>query len=145
MEDISKRLVEVECILSQLDSIYKEKIPNELWNYINENKDKNYVFEINNNIALTELNLNIDTISILTYINMQYLLPIKQKKELEHLLNIDKEICEENKRLQYNPDDIFKKKKLNDEEKTKQNSIVKYQEKRFFQKIYEKIKNLFIR
>ena len=41
MEDLNKRLVEVEYILKKLDDEYIKKIPLEIWNYIDENKDKN--------------------------------------------------------------------------------------------------------
>ena len=45
MEDLDKRLVEVEYILKKLDNQYINKIPREVWDYIAENKDKNYVFK----------------------------------------------------------------------------------------------------
>lgn len=148
MNDINKRLVEVECILSQLDNVYKEKIPNEIWNYINENKDKNYVFEIDNNTELEKLDLNIDTISILTYINMQYLLSDEQRKELKKLLNRDIEICERIKKNQYNPDNIFKN-RIKQEDKIEENvenyvAMIKYDES-FFKRIWNKILSIFMK
>ena len=39
MEDLNKRLVEVEYILKKLDDKYLNKIPQEIWDYIEENKD----------------------------------------------------------------------------------------------------------
>lgn len=99
MNDISKRLVEVECILNRLENAYKEKIPKELWDYISENKDKNYLFKMDKNVILTELDLNIDTIAMLTYINMKYLLPKEQKEKLENLLNMDKKHMRKIKRI----------------------------------------------
>ena len=43
MEDLNKRLVEVEYILKKLDDEYIKKIPQEIWDYIEEKKDKNYI------------------------------------------------------------------------------------------------------
>ena len=83
MEDISKRLVEVEYILKKLDDEYIKKIPQEIWDYIEENKDKNYIFNYDKNKTLVEQNLSIDTISILKYINMEYLVDEKDKKEMQ--------------------------------------------------------------
>lgn len=147
MKDINKRLVEVEYILQQLDYKYKNKIPKEIWDYIDINKEKDFTFTFDKNKSLTELDLNIDTISILTYINMHYLLSENQKKELEILLSKDRAICEENKSIQYNPDDIFKNKKNNqiviEETKTEETAMVEYKEKNFLQKIFDKINHLF--
>lgn len=83
MEDISKRLVEVEYILKKLNDEYIRKIPKEIWNYIEENKDKSYKYNYDENKTLVEQKLSIDTISILTYINMEYLLAEQEKKEME--------------------------------------------------------------
>ena len=111
MKEINKRLVEVEYILRKLDDEYINKIPQEVWDYINKNKDKNYVFEYDNDKILSEQNLNIDTISILTYINMEYLLEEESKRELLTLLKNDEMMAEQKKRKKYNPDDLFKNKK----------------------------------
>ena len=80
MKDLNKRLVEVEYILKKMDNEYIRKIPQKIWDYIEENKDNNYVFSYDENKSLVEQKLNGDTISILTYINTEYLLDEKQKK-----------------------------------------------------------------
>lgn len=111
MQEINKRLVEVDYILKKLDNKYINKIPKEVWYYITENKDKNYVFKYDDDKTLTEQNLSIDTISILTYINMEYLLEEEAKKELFTLLKNDEMIAEQKKRKKYNPDDLFRNQK----------------------------------
>ena len=70
MEELNKRLVEVEYILKNLEEQYIKKIPQEFWDYLEENKDKNYVFNYDENKTLIEQNLSIDAISIITYVNM---------------------------------------------------------------------------
>lgn len=107
MEEVSKRLVEVEFILKLLNEENLRKIPNELWNYIVEYKDKDYKFDYDNSKTLNENNLHIDTISMLTYINTEYLLEEQQKSEILDLIKQDQKIAEENKRKKYNPD-VFK-------------------------------------
>lgn len=54
MEEINKRLVEVDYILKKLDNKYINKIPQEVWDYITENKDKNYVFKYDDDKTLAE-------------------------------------------------------------------------------------------
>ena len=39
MKDLNKRLVEVETILKKLDENYINKIPTEIWDFIEKNKD----------------------------------------------------------------------------------------------------------
>lgn len=56
MEDLNKRLVEVEYILKKLDDEYLNKIPQEIWDYIEENKDKRYIFNYDENKTLVEQN-----------------------------------------------------------------------------------------
>ena len=41
MKDLNKRLVEVEYILKKMDNEYIRKIPQKIWDYIEENKDNN--------------------------------------------------------------------------------------------------------
>ena len=106
MEEINKRLTEVDYILKKLDNKYINKIPQDVWDYITENKDKNYVFKYDDDKTLAEQNLSIDTISILTYINMEYLLEEEAKRELLDLLKNDEITAEQKKRKKYNPDDL---------------------------------------
>lgn len=108
MSNLSNSLVEVEILLNQLAPEYKSKIPNSFWEYIQENKDKNYKFNIDFNKPLEKQNLLPDTISILTYVNIEYLLNEEQRKFFKQLLSEDAKIAELKKKEKYNID-IFKK------------------------------------
>lgn len=133
MEEIDKRLVEVEYILKRLDNKYINKIPQEVWDYINENKDKNYIFKYDENKTLIEQNLSIDTISILTYINMEYLLEEEAKKELVTLLKNDEMIAEQKKKKKYNSNDLFKNRKP---EQKEQFSLVEKKIEKWYEKLF---------
>ncbi len=133
MEEINKRLAEVDYILKKLDNKYINKIPQEVWDYITENKDKNYVFEYDNDKILSEQNLNIDTISILTYINMEYLLEEKERRELLELLKKDDMVAEQQKKEKYNPEDLFKNKK---EEPKKPISLIEVKIEKWYEKLF---------
>ena len=148
MEEMNKRLCEVEYILNKLEKSYQGKIPKEIWQFINENKDKTYVYNYDDNKKLIDNNIHIDTIAILTYINIQYLLNEEQKKLINNKLLNDNSIFENKMREKYNPDNLFKKQKnevLNyaNSDTTKETAIIEYKEKSFLQKIFDKIKNLF--
>ena len=140
MEEINKRLVEVDCILKKLDDEYINKIPQEVWDFITENKDENYVFKYDDNKTLAEQNLSIDTISILTYINMEYLLEEEAKRELLDLLKNDEITAEQKKRKKYNPDDLFKKQISLDNRNTAKDLSITEVKESVFNKLKNKIK-----
>lgn len=141
MEELSQRLVEVECVLNKMNEQNIKKIPQEFWEFLNKNKDINYNFKYDDSKSITENNLHIDTISLLTYINMNFLLDAEAKKEMISLLNEDEIIAEEQRRKQYNPDSIFKNRIDKHIEQTSKNvNMIEYKES-VFQKIISKLRN----
>ena len=138
MNDLNKRLVEVEYILRELDNEYLKKIPKELWEYIENNKDKDYMFKLDNDPILENQNLNMDTISILTYINMEYLLDDEQKKDLIKHLMKDELIAEQIKSKNYNPDNIFKNRI--DTQINKKEALVEIKSEKWYEKIFSYFK-----
>ena len=141
MEELSQRLVEVECVLNKMNEQKIKKIPQEVWEFLNKNKDINYNFKYDDSKSITENNLHIDTISLLTYINMNFLLDAEAKKEMISLLNEDEIIAEEQRRKQYNPDSIFKNRIDKHIEQTSENvNMIEYKES-VFQKIISKLRN----
>ena len=141
MEELSQRLVEVECVLNKMNEQNIKKIPQEFWEFLNKNKDINYNFKYDDSKSITENNLHIDTISLLTYITMNFLLDAEAKKEMISLLNEDEIIAEEQRRKQYNPDSIFKNRIDKHIEQTSENvNMIEYKES-VFQKIISKLRN----
>ena len=141
MEELSQILVEVECVLNKMNEQNIKKIPQEFWEFLNKNKDINYNFKYDDSKSITENNLHIDTISLLTYINMNFLLDAEAKKEMISLLNEDEIIAEEQRRKQYNPDSIFKNRIDKHIEQTSENvNMIEYKES-VFQKIISKLRN----
>ena len=74
MIDYNKRLVEVNEILNFLSEDDLLKIPEDVRNTIKENMDKQYVWKYDVSKELKEQNLSRDTIILLSYLNMEYLL-----------------------------------------------------------------------
>ena len=146
MVDLNKRLVEVETILGTLDNTYKNKIPKEIWEYIKQHKDNDYIFYYDKEKLLMNQTLNIDTVAILTYINMEYLLNKKQKQDIKQLLRKDEAILEKKKREMYNPDNLFKQNRPKIQEQcnstTNEIAIVEYKES-YFTKIRNWFKQIF--
>ena len=84
MRNLDKRLVEVEAILNKLSDKNKNKIPKQLWDFIKDNKDNNYIYRLNK-----REDIHIDTICILTYVNMEYLMNNAEQKKMKEILEID--------------------------------------------------------
>ena len=112
MKEINKRLVEVNEVLKNLDSISYSKLPKELLNLIEQNKDSTYEWKYDSSKQLSEQNLPHDTICILSYINSKYFLNDKQKEYFINLHKINSNKKEEEKIKKYNPDLLFHKEEL---------------------------------
>ena len=91
--ELSKRLTEVDEILKYLPKESFNKIPLNILEYINKNKDNNYIWKFDEEKKLYEQNLNNDTIAILSYINAEYLVNPEQKKFLYNLYKFNAISC----------------------------------------------------
>lgn len=89
MIDFSKRFVEVDEILKYLSEADYNKIPTNLINYIKNNKDNSYTWKYDTSKKLKDQNVSDDTIAILSYLNMEYLLNPEQQEFMRklHYLN----------------------------------------------------------
>jgi len=87
--DYKKRLVEVDEILNHLSKEDLLKIPEEVRQLIKKNKDRYYTWKYDETKELKDQDVSRDTIAILSYLNMEYLLNDEQKKLMEeiHCLN----------------------------------------------------------
>lgn len=85
IKDLSKRLTEVNEILKYLPKEEFNKIPKNVIQNIRENRDKNYIYQIDTNKKIYEQSLNRDTVILISYINYRYLVNDKQKLFLEDI------------------------------------------------------------
>lgn len=138
MIDYNKRLVEVDEVLNYLSEENLNKIPEDIRNLIKENKDKEYIWKYDETKELKDQNLSRDTIAILSYLNMEYLLNEEQKRIMEEIHELNEKKQEQEKREKYNPDNMFKNQTLtvNEEKNTQEVSMISYEEN-----IFVKIKN----
>ncbi len=137
MIDYNKRLVEVSVILNHLKKSDYDKIPKEVIDRIEKNKDMEYIWNYDETKDLKNQNVSKDTIAILSYINMQYLLNEEQRKFVQRIFNENQKKLEIVKKEKYNPDNLFKNKKINlNTSKISDLSIIKYKES-----VFIKIKN----
>jgi hypothetical protein len=82
-------LVEVDSVLCRLDPKELKKIPLEVRDAINESKSLEYVWAYDETKPLLEQNLRRESIALLSYLNMTYLLDEEQRKLMDeiHIVN----------------------------------------------------------
>ena len=80
MIDFSKRFVEVDEILNYLSEADYKKIPTDIIDYIKRNKDNTYTWKYDTTKKLKDQNVSDDTMAILSYLNMEYLLNNEQRE-----------------------------------------------------------------
>ena len=111
VKDYRKILVEVDETLNHLSNEDYAKIPKDIILFIKNNKDKEFTWTFDENRCFREQKLSRDAISILSYINMEYLLNAEQKDFMKKIIQKNAQKFE-NKEL-YSLNDIFKKRKKN--------------------------------
>lgn len=145
MDNSSLAYSEVCTILNMLEDEYKERVPKNVINFFEEERDKEYNPIINVNIPLEKQNLRRKTIVLLAILNLNYWCDSEEEKQ-EILDSFSKN--EELKRLKekeltenYNINNLFNK--IENTENKTEVSLIEYKEQNFIQKIISKIKSLF--
>ena len=95
MIDYNKRLVEVDEILKYLSNEDLVKIPEDVRQAIKDNKDKEYIWKYDISKELKDQGLCKDTIILLSYLNMEYLLNQEQKHFMKELNAFNEKKLEE--------------------------------------------------
>lgn len=145
-ENYKKAFVELEAVLKCLNYDDYNKIPKNLINEIEQNKDKEYKYEYNENLEYYKWNFLPETKALLYNIFKNYLASEKQIEDLrkKELIEINK--LEEEKKKKYNTENIFKNSELKNSQQEKKdkecNKIIKYKES-FIKRIFRKIKSIF--
>ena len=142
-ENYKKAFVELEAVLKCLNYDDYNKIPKNLINEIEQNKDKEYKYEYNETLEYYKWNFMPETKALLYNIFKNYLATEKQMEDLrkKELIEINK--LEEEKKKKYNTENIFKNSELKNSQQEKKdkecNKIIKYKES-FIKRIFRKIK-----
>lgn len=151
MEDnYPKAYKEVIEILNYVPKESVDKIPQTMIDTFKAKMDVNYDFKVDINKSFEEQVLLEETKAILANIFRDYWATPYQKERIEAKEKYDRQKAEEEKREQYNPNDIFKKKQTNIEkeeyiqdENNVNNLPIEIQKENFFKKLLNFIKKIF--
>ncbi len=139
---------EVYEILNLLDKEEYKKIPQNVINVIETNRNGEYNYHINNEIELCKQPMLPETKAILYNIFRDYLSTQNQRQKIIEMQNIEREKLEETKRTRYNSKDIFKGREENTNKMynidTKIcNQIIIEKKESFIKQLIRKLKNIF--
>ena len=147
MDNSSLAYSEVCTILNMLEDEYKERVPKNVMDFFEEEREKEYNPIIDVNIPLEKQNLKRKTLVLLAILNLNYWCDSEEEKQ-EILDSFAKN--EELKRLKekeltenYNINNLFNK--IENTENKTEVSLIEYKKQNFIQKIISKIKSLFRR
>ena len=139
-------------VLEILKHISKEdynKIPKQRIELFETNANKEYKFEYNVDKTLDEQNVSKITKTIIAILFRDYWATETQREKIIKKEKFDRAQIEEQKRERYNPDDIFKERKVQNIQNMEQNenaqeniALVEYKQS-IFNKIIGKIKSIF--
>ena len=142
-KESERAYVEVLETIKHMDSDLVKKIPQKLIQFFEEHKDENYQFKFDENIDIENQKISIEAGSILAMLMLNYIANEQEKNEINNILAENEKKYEE-LREKYNPDNLFKKKENKQEEKVEeQHSLMVVENKPWYKKIFEKIKNIF--
>ena len=142
-KELSEAAVEFNSILEYTSEDLKNKIPKKFLDFLQSIQSKTYKFEYDKTKKLDEQKLKPKTRGLIALVYQDYICNEAEKEEyIQKSQKIIQQI-EENKREKYNPNDIFKDKKIeNDRDTTNTVEIVEYKES-IIKRIIRKIKNIF--
>ena len=150
-QEYMEAFTEVNEIIKLMPEELVDKIPSKFREMINEEKDEQYKPDIKE--PLEKCKLKEETIIILGLMYRDFLCSPEERKKLHEKdakeLQEVKKAIEEEARQKYNPEDLFKNKKNEEKvtykEETEEKSMTIVQEEKWYQKIFNIIKNIFKR
>ena len=147
MEDnYNKAFREVVELLKHVPEESVQKIPQDMRDMFEEEMDKNYKFEVRDNVEFEDLELLDETRAILANIFKDYWATPYQRERILAKEQYDRQKVDEEKQKKYNSNDLFKRKNINDtkeiESSNNENLPVIVKEEKFYRKLINFIRKL---
>lgn len=128
---------EVYEMLKLMGEDYIKKLPEELYEYIEQNVDPSYIHGVSFNID--DIDLSDQAADMITYLNYEYFANEKTKKILEDISNSNIEKLKE----KYDTENMFQRREIKKDTIVTENLEIEPVKESFFTKIINKIKSLF--
>ncbi len=140
-DNIRMAYSEVDEFIELLPEDIKQKIPQNLRRIFKEEKDKNYVKKIAQNVPIKEQNLLEETLAIIAMLNLDYICEDEDEKErLREVYENNEKKYQKLFQMDFNDNEIFGKIDYN---KKQEKNIVIIKKQTMFQKLVSKVKSIF--
>ena len=135
---------EVLEIIKYLPENELSRIPKSKIEYLQRNQNPNHIFNFDSSVALEEQNISREANAIILNLINNYFLNEEKRRKLAAILENNENKYQEKQREIYNPDNLFKNKpNINKTAKIQENlSLVKYEEDKWYKKIFNIIKRI---
>ena len=147
-DEYSEAITETLDILKHTRKEDVDKISSKFMDFLNANASKTYKPELDHTKKIKDMQLKRKTKAILAIIYKKFWCNSEKQEQFNRVLK-ENEIKRENElREKYNPDDIFKNRnkiELQEEEQSEKTRMIIVQQEKWYQKIFNLIKNLFHR
>lgn len=142
----SEAVVEVLDILEHTKKEDVNKIPKKFIEFLENNKSKTYISNLDHTKTIKEMNLKPKTQALLGLIYLKYWANEEEKIEFRKKAQVNEFNYQKELNEKYNPDNLFKNKNAVNIEKNEtiqQTSLVEIKKETIMQKIISKIKEMF--
>ncbi len=143
INNYKKALVEVDAVLSCLDYNEYKKIPTNIIDAIENNKDEEYTYDYDEELEYEDWSLMPETKAILYNIFKKYLATEEQRKYLQQKERLGNYKIESEKIKKYNSENLFKKEKEVKKVEQEENNELIVKRDSSFKRILEKLKSIF--
>ena len=143
INNYKKALVEVDAVLSCLDYNEYKKIPTNIIDAIENNKDEEYTYDYDEELEYEDWSLMPETKAILYNIFKKYLATEEQRKYLKQKERLENYKIESEKIKKYNSENLFKKEKEAKKVEQEENNELIVKRDSSFKRILENVKSLF--
>ena len=143
INNYKKALVEVDAVLSCLDYNEYKKIPTNIIDAIENNKDEEYTYDYDEELEYEDWSLMPETKAILYNIFKKYLATEEQRKYLQQKERLENYKIKSEKIKKYNSENLFKKEKEVKKVEQEENNELIVKRDSSFKRILEKLKSIF--
>ena len=141
MDNYKNAFTEVYTIIQELNEEELSKIPPEVVEVIKNNMNKEYKYELDEELELKEQPMLPETKAILFNLFRDYLASPEQKEKIIKMQNEARQKNEERKKKQYSSSVDFNKKEEKSSEFVENKALVKFEKKNIFKRILDIIRN----
>ena len=128
---------EVDAFLASLGKSYTNRLPKDILDTIESEKDESYKVKIDPDISIESQGLSREAISMILWLNLEFFCNDEQKELLEKIYDNNQKRFDKEQKEKYNTENIFKK------EENKNKSLTLKEKKSLFRKILDYINKLF--